>query len=266
MAGTEFVADMQQGRHRQHGILATFRQHGAAIACRPFLGDEVGRQPPLAKARVIQHGREEVDVMADAGDPGLVQRCRQGRNRLVAILAEAAQLGDHRIVEHADLAAFHDAGVVADDIRLRRRAPAHQAARRGQETTQRVFGIDAGLDGPAAQLHLRLRDGQLFICCNADHLLDQVDAGDQLGDRMLHLQAGIHLQEIEAAVRADDELHRAGTVVIHRLGQGDGLLAHRLARLLVEERARRFFDHFLVPALDRAFAFAQIDHVAVLVA
>jgi hypothetical protein len=28
-----------------------------------------------------------------------------------------------------------------------------------------------------------------------DHVLDQIDAGDKLGDRVLDLQAGIHLEK-----------------------------------------------------------------------
>jgi ABC-type phosphate/phosphonate transport system ATPase subunit len=30
--------------------------------------------------------------------------------------------------------------------------------------------------------------------------LHQIDAGDHLGDRMLHLQAGVHFDEVELAV------------------------------------------------------------------
>ena len=82
---------------------------------------------------------------------------------------------------------------------------------------------------------------------------------------MLDLQAGVHLQEIEVALGIDDELDRAGGLVLHRLGERDRLLAHRLARLLVQERARRLFDHLLVAALDRAFALAEIEAVAVAV-
>jgi hypothetical protein len=47
---------------------------------------------------------------------------------------------------------------------------------------------------------------------HADHLLDQVQPGDQLGHRVLHLQAGVHLQKVEVLVLADHELRaRAGT-------------------------------------------------------
>src|SRR5690606_28468013 len=45
----------------------------------------------------------------------------------------------------------------------------------------------------------------------------------------------------------------------------DGLLAHGLAGLLVEQRRWRLLDDFLVAALDRAFALAEMNDIAVLV-
>ncbi len=83
---------------------------------------------------------------------------------------------------------------------------------------------------------------------------------------MLDLQPGVHLQEVEALVLAGDELDRSGGIVAHRLGQRDGLLAHPPARLGIEQRRGRLLDDLLVAALDRAFALAEIDDVAVLVA
>jgi hypothetical protein len=55
-----------------------------------------------------------------------------------------------------------------------------------------------------------LLDGKLLAGGNADHLLDQVDAGHKFGDRMLDLQPRIHLEEIERAVLPGDEFDRAG--------------------------------------------------------
>ena len=83
---------------------------------------------------------------------------------------------------------------------------------------------------------------------------------------MLHLQARIHFEEVEIAILVDDELDRARAVVIHSLGQHDRLFAHRFARLGIQERRWRFFNHLLVAALDGAFALVQVDDVAVLVA
>ena len=43
-----------------------------------------------------------------------------------------------------------------------------------------------------------LRERQLLARRDADHLLDQIDAGDRLGHRVLDLEAGVHFEEVEA--------------------------------------------------------------------
>ncbi len=80
---------------------------------------------------------------------------------------------------------------------------------------------------------------------------------------MLDLQSRIHFKEIEVLVLVDDELHRAGALIVHGLCQGHRLLAHGAPRLLVQEGRRRLLHHLLVAALDGAFALAEIDGVAV---
>ena len=124
----------------------------------------------------------------------------------------------------------------------------------------------AALDRPALAGDLVLREGERLAGGDTDHLLDEIQPGDAFGDRVLDLQPGVHLEEVEALVLADDEFHRSGRLVAHRLGQRDRLLAHRLARGLVEESARRLLDHFLVASLDRALALPQVDAVAVRIA
>src|SRR5690606_25168416 len=101
---------------------------------------------------------------------------------------------------------------------------------------------------------------------DADHFLYQIEAGNQFSDRMLHLQSGVHLKEVEVAVAINDELDRTGGGVTNRLGQCYGLLTHGLAGRLVPEWRRRFLNELLATALDRTFAFAQIDHVAMQIA
>ena len=94
------------------------------------------------------------------------------------------ELGDHRIVVERNLAAFVDAGVVAHgdavDAALGRRAIARQPPGRGQEIAIRVLGIDAAFHRPAVELHVALLDRQLLAGGDADHLLDQIDAGDRV--------------------------------------------------------------------------------------
>jgi hypothetical protein len=72
--------------------------------------------------------------------------------------------------------------------RLRRRLERHQPAGRRQEAAQRILRVDAALDRPADAPDLRLREGQRFAGGDTDHLLDQVEAGDALGDRVLDLE------------------------------------------------------------------------------
>ncbi len=82
---------------------------------------------------------------------------------------------------------------------------------------------------------------------------------------MLDLQPGVHLQEVEVAVLVDDELDGARRLVIHGLGERHRLRAHVFAGGLVEERRRRFLDHFLVTPLQRAFALVEVHSVAMAV-
>ena len=53
---------------------------------------------------------------------------------------------------------------------------------------------------------------------------------------MLHLQTGVHFQKIEALVLAGHKFHRAGGIIIHRLGKRDSLLAHFAAGLFIKQR------------------------------
>ena len=101
---------------------------------------------------------------------------------------------------------------------------------------------------------------------HTDHHLHQVDARDGFGHRVLHLQAGVHLQEVEALVFTDHKLHRARRLVLHRFGQGHRLLTHGFACGIADERRWCFFNHFLVTALNGALALVQVNHVAMAVA
>ena len=56
-------------------------------------------------------------------------------------------------------------------------------------------------------------DGQFLALSDAELLADQVHAGDLFGDRVLHLQAGVDLEEVNQAVSADQVLDGAGAVV-----------------------------------------------------
>jgi hypothetical protein len=70
---------------------------------------------------------------------------------------------------------------------------------------------------------------------NADLLIDEIDAGDGFGDRVLDLQAGVHFDEIELAVFVE-ELDGAGAAIF-QLAHGGGADFADL-RLLVDIERR----------------------------
>ena len=113
----------------------------------------------------------------------------------------------------------------------------------------------------ALAAHIRLRDTQRFAAGDADHLAHQVDAGDELGHRMLDLDAGVHLDEIEVAGLVVIEIfERAGAAIMHRLRQRDGGGAQLLPDVVGQHRRGRLFPHLLAAALQRAFALEAMDH------
>ena len=156
-------------------------------------------------------------------------------DRRFACLGIGDEFGDHRIVEHRHFAAFGHAIIDANPLAFFRRVIAHKAADGREEAAIGIFGIDPVFNRPAGQHNIVLLEWQLFARSNADHLLDQINAGDILGHRMLDLEPGIHFKEIEALIGPDDQLDRPGTVIVHRSGQRDGLFAHGLAHLFIDK-------------------------------
>ncbi|BCH21514.1 hypothetical protein MesoLjLb_12990 [Mesorhizobium sp. L-8-3] len=108
------------------------------------------------------------------------------------------ELGDHRIAIDRDLPALLHTGVVTNgdaafDMAFHRRAVFHETADRRRKVTERILSIEAHLHRPAGERHVPLLNRRLLAGRDVDHLLDEIDAGDEFGRRMLHLQAGVHL-------------------------------------------------------------------------
>ena len=85
----------------------------------------------------------------------------------------------------------------------------------------------------AAQLDLLLREGDRLAGGDPDLLAHDVDAGRHLGDRVLDLHAGVHLEEevlgLAVLVAGQQALDRAGRAVADRLGGVGRDLADPLA-------------------------------------
>ena len=129
----------------------------------------------------------------------------------------------------------------------------------------RVFGVDAALDRRAKESHVLLRDGERRAGGDLDLLVDDVDAGDHLGDRMLDLDARVHLDEEELAVLVE-ELDRPGADVAELAHRARDDPADLVALRRVESGRGPLLPDLLVAPLERAVALAEMDSAALTVA
>src|SRR5262245_53630562 len=104
---------------------------------------------------------------------------------------------------------------------------------------------------------------KITACSNFDLSLDQIDAYDPLGDRMLHLQTRIHLQKIKILFLIQQKLQGARAHVFHRTGPLNGDAADAPTGAVIESRRRRFLDNLLVTPLDRTFPIIEMQNSAV---
>ncbi len=94
---------------------------------------------------------------------------------------------------------------------------------------------------------------------------NQVNSGDHFGDRMLDLNPRIHFDEVQIAGFFAEKFHGSRARIADFLQRFDHLRANALPGGIVQHRRRRFLHHLLMAALQRAFAFAQMHHVSVII-
>ena len=108
--------------------------------------------------------------------------------------------------------------------------------------------------------------GQGAALGDEDLSTHQVHAGDHLGDSVLNLNPGIHLNEVVVAVLIHQELHGARVDVAHVLGHLHRVGVELVPDLLGHAPGGSVLHYLLIPPLEGAVALAQVHHVAVLVA
>ena len=91
------------------------------------------------------------------------------------------------------------------------------------------------------------------------HLLaHDVDSRHELRYRMLDLEPAVHFDEVEVAIRPDEELEGPGIPVSDcAAARARRQLPSASRRRRIEPRRGRLLDQLLVPPLDRAFALAE---------
>src|SRR5579859_543950 len=253
--------------HRDPLALGLHAGLGAIPGIRRKIPGELGLDPPgvhaerLIGERRVGHDRAvEGQHGGQPADLELGQRPARPGQRLAPVATGHDQLGDQRVEDaghgHARLVAG-----VQSHAGTRGRPHRSDRARRGQEVAAGILGVDPELDGVATGRRVVVADR--LALGDAEHLGYQVDPADFLGDRVLHLQPGVHLQERDGAVLADQEFAGARAHV-------PGPAQDRLGRLTEpgllprgQERRRCFLDELLVPPLQGAVPGGDYLHVAV---
>ena len=162
----------------------------------------------------VQVGHHPVD-----GAP--VQGAAQRRERLAAVRAVPDDLGEQRVVVRRHRRAGLEVRVDPDPG-ARGEHRAGDRPRAGQEVPAGVLGVDPALDRVPGERDVLLRSAQRPALGDRDLLGDDVEAGDRLGDRVLDLDAGVDLEEVELlAFRVDEELDRARAPVAQVLAERD---------------------------------------------
>ena len=279
------VADGEVGLAQRHLVHRAARRHadlpvpeapgpvldGRQRARLEYLDPRLGIAEPVERRCRVQGGPEvrprerraqQPQVGDDAVDPGVPEGRAKLVHGLLAVAADRDDLPEHRVVARRNLEAGLNPGV-HPHARRRRRRPGDggDQARAGAAAVIRILGVDAGLDRVAARDVPRrheLGDAVGTLAGQPQHLLDQVDPVHLLGDRVLHLQSGVHLQERRLLPdRVVHELDGPGRPVGDRRGQ----IPRRLVQLATQRRrqrgGRRLLDDLLVAALKRAVPVAE---------
>src|SRR5262249_40057468 len=99
--------------------------------------------------------------------------------------------------------------------------------------------------------------GKTMAGGNCDLQFNEVEASNLLCHGMFDLKARVHFEEVIVVVRVDKEFDGACVDVAADACDSHGGIAHAFPKLGRHDGRRSFFDHFLMAALDGAFAFAE---------
>ena len=209
---------------------------------------------------VIQHDAVERDDGGHTLNAQLSQGTAGTLQSLLTVRAGDNELSQHGVKVTADNVTSNEAGIPANTG-----AGGHghllDRAGGGHEGTARILTVNTELEGVTAQNRVLLLN--LLAAGNTELLTNQVQAGNLLGDRVLHLQSSVDLKEGDGAVGADQELTGAGTLVAGLTQNRAGRLVQALVLLIAQVGGGCLLNELLVAALQGAVTGGNHHNVAV---
>ena len=222
--------------------------------------------------RTLEDVDQEADVGLDAADTEFLEDAEHLFSCFLMGPAISRRLDQQRIVVRRDDGAGVGIAAVEADAKAAAAAVYHDLARIRHEVVHRVFRRDTALDGVAQAADVVLGLDADFVAVEGvafgdfDLGLDDVNARDHFRNGMFDLYARVDFDEVEFAVRRNQEFDRPGVDVMDVLHQFQGSVADFLTQFDRQGRSRSRFDDFLMTALDGAVPFKEMDDIAVFVA
>ncbi|CAA9222237.1 MAG: hypothetical protein AVDCRST_MAG54-624 [uncultured Actinomycetospora sp.] len=205
----------------------------------------------------VEHGAQVWRGGGHAGDDEVVERAGEAGARDGAVGPPGVDLAEQRVVCAGHRVAGLDPEVAAHPRPGRQHEPRHPARRRA-EALPRVLGRDPGLDRVPVDGDRPDDVGERFPGRDPQLGDDEVHAGDQLGDRVLDLQTGVHLEERGGAgVAVEQELDGAGAAVTDGEREPAGRVVQLRAQRVGQIRGGRLLEQLLVTPLDGAVPVAE---------
>ncbi len=112
----------------------------------------------------------------------------------------------------------------------------------------RVLGIDTALKGMAIDTDVVLADAEAGSASDSQLFLDDIHTGNHFCDRVFHLYAGIHFNEIELFVLIQ-EFQGTGAAVFHVLAGLDTGGSYLFTNGIGDARRRGLFQYLLMTTL-----------------
>ena len=247
----------------------------AGLECEEFgrVVDQGGGGLTGAELRVRDEILEEGDIGFDATDAELGEDAARAVHGDLVGLRTRDALHEQRVIERRDDRAGITHATIEAHAETTGRAIGEDAAVIGNEFVFRILGRNAALDRVAVARNLGLSRhahlGRVEGVALGDENLgaDQVETGDDFGDRMFNLDAWVHLDEEPfVAVEIVEEFDGAGIIVADFAGHAGSGVAEFTDDFFGKTERRSDLDDFLMAALDGAVALVEVNDVAVLVA
>ena len=234
--------------------------------------DEGDRGLSRNERRMFQHVFEKADIGLDPADTKLPQGALSALDGAGQRAALRGHLDQHGIEERGNLGPGISGADIQADTEPGRAAISDQRAVIRLEVVLRILRGNPALHREARAMHRRLvrnidfRILQPVTAGNLQLAAHDIDPGDLLGYRVLDLDPGVDLDEIDVLFPVHQEFDRAGIAVSDMPRDGQGMIVQRLASLLTQPGAGRHLDHFLESPLDGAVPFEKVNQVSVVVA